>query len=599
MSKTYGRKKSLNQTGFQSQPIAFQGFADYTDYMLCAIGKIRFFKDVAAFFASFFLLLGAFHAAEPAPQSEIDQLKAIAAKGDATAQRNLGWMYSSGHNVEKNFVEAAKWFRKAAEQGDSWSQLNLGHLYYHGHGVASDPVEAYKWFRLSYETGLASRWWPDEYEDVSERLTPAQLDQARRLIAAFRHEEYPPPGERAVAHEPPAESGRTTTNVKRETASVPSPTPPPLSATTTESPGAPPPSPISNTEATPPNIVTEGKPSAVPAEVDPRRPLSAYIGLADYAPLQNTVTDMPKEAPPRNAPWQRRAAEGGDAQSQYQLGQMYRDGNGCPRDAVEAAKWFRKAAETGLADAQNELGLIYLRGAGVSPDTTEAAKWFAKAAEQGHAHAQHALGQLYRKGSGVPQDFTLALRWFRRSANSGLAEAQNTLGLLYQNGAGVLKDDEEALRWFRKAAEQGYAKAQNNLGAIFFNSGSQVEGLKWFHRAAEQGDPESEFNLGVLHLNGTGVSQNHPEAAKWLRKAAGQGHTAAQYNLGQMYHHGLGVPQGDLDAYAWLHLATGQVGQDDAMVKVRESIAGRLTPEQIAEAKRRAANLVSMQSPDR
>ena len=40
-------------------------------------------------------------------------------------------------------------------------------------------------------------------------------------------------------------------------------------------------------------------------------------------------------------------AKQGDPEAQVQLGGMYQDGRGVPRDYVEAARWFHKAAEQG------------------------------------------------------------------------------------------------------------------------------------------------------------------------------------------------------------------------------------------------------------
>ena len=49
-------------------------------------------------------------------------------------------------------------------------------------------------------------------------------------------------------------------------------------------------------------------------------------------------------------------AENGDPASQLNLGWMYRDGKGVPKDAERAAFWFRKAAEQGHVEAQFTLG---------------------------------------------------------------------------------------------------------------------------------------------------------------------------------------------------------------------------------------------------
>ena len=51
------------------------------------------------------------------------------------AQNNLGWMYDKGLGVTQDYVEAVKWYRKAAEQGHADGQNNLGVMYLEGTGV--------------------------------------------------------------------------------------------------------------------------------------------------------------------------------------------------------------------------------------------------------------------------------------------------------------------------------------------------------------------------------------------------------------------------------------------------------------------------------
>ena len=74
--------------------------------------------------------------------------------------------------------------------------------------------------------------------------------------------------------------------------------------------------------------------------------------------------------------WSRLAADLGDAGAQYNLGVMYRNGRGVPRDRTEAVRWYRLAADQGDARAQYNLGFMYATGAGVSPDDVAAHMWF-------------------------------------------------------------------------------------------------------------------------------------------------------------------------------------------------------------------------------
>jgi TPR repeat protein len=71
--------------------------------------------------------------------------------GDAAAQFNLGWCYSTGRGVTKDDAEAVKWYRKAAEQGNRDAQCNLGWMYEKGRGVPECESEALKWYHKAAE----------------------------------------------------------------------------------------------------------------------------------------------------------------------------------------------------------------------------------------------------------------------------------------------------------------------------------------------------------------------------------------------------------------------------------------------------------------
>ena len=68
-------------------------------------------------------------------------------------QFNLGNIYYFGKSVSKNYAEAVKWWRKAAEQGDVGAQFGLGHCYYAGFGVSKDQSLAKYWILKSAQGG--------------------------------------------------------------------------------------------------------------------------------------------------------------------------------------------------------------------------------------------------------------------------------------------------------------------------------------------------------------------------------------------------------------------------------------------------------------
>ena len=112
-------------------------------------------------------------------------------------------------------------------------------------------------------------------------------------------------------------------------------------------------------------------------------------------------------------------ANAGEAEAQYNLAMLYRDGKGVSKDMAQSALWFRRAAEQGLAAAQYQLGYLYDTGEGLAQSDHEAFVWYRKAAEQGHGGAQVNLGVMYANGAGVVRDLKLAYVWFNLAASQG------------------------------------------------------------------------------------------------------------------------------------------------------------------------------------
>ena len=60
-----------------------------------------------------------------------------------------------GQTGGQDFVNAAKWFEKAASTGHAQAQYNLGFLYYEGKGVARDIDTAFAWIERAANQGYA------------------------------------------------------------------------------------------------------------------------------------------------------------------------------------------------------------------------------------------------------------------------------------------------------------------------------------------------------------------------------------------------------------------------------------------------------------
>ena len=85
----------------------------------------------------------------------IEKLMVDASAGDLEAQFELAQHYAVGNGVIQNYVEAAKWYRKAADHDCADAQFELARCYDTGCGVLKNYGEAVKWYRRAAEQGHA------------------------------------------------------------------------------------------------------------------------------------------------------------------------------------------------------------------------------------------------------------------------------------------------------------------------------------------------------------------------------------------------------------------------------------------------------------
>ena len=216
-------------------------------------------------------------------------------------------------------------------------------------------------------------------------------------------------------------------------------------------------------------------------------------------------------------------AEKGESNSQYNMGLLYAQGAGVPKDLKQAASWYEKAASQGVAAAQYNLGVMYANGQGVPKDLNKAAEWYQKAAEQGVDRAANNLGTIYNE-DGAFNNFTEAERWYRRAAEKGVASAQFNLGVMYDIGQGVPQNFPEAIKWYRLAADQGQPSAMANLGILYYNAQGVdrdlVQAYAWFARAGLWGDERGKAlaQSTIKKLRGANVTKAQELARNWQPK---------------------------------------------------------------------------------
>ena len=249
-------------------------------------------------------------------------------------------------------------------------------------------------------------------------------------------------------------------------------------------------------------------------------------------------------------------AEQGDAEAQFQLGKMYRDGDRVAKDLEKAVPWFDRAAQNGHVEAALKLGYMFEKGQGVTQDYSRARELYELAAAGGSGSALNSLGLLYQHGYGVPQSYEKAATYYQQAADKGSSHAQNNLGYVYFKGLGVPQSYETAVKWYRLAADQKLLTALFALGNCHrFGWGvpkDEKEAVKYYELGAMD-NPACANNLADCYENGCGVEKDLKTARFWYTKAAMKNHALAQRSLGLFCKNGEGADKKNLPvALKWL-----------------------------------------------
>ena len=107
-----------------------------------------------------------------------------------------------------------------------------------------------------------------------------------------------------------------------------------------------------------------------------------------------------------------------------------------PSDPKAAEPYFKTAAEAGNAEAQWFLGQIIEFGMGATgkPDPAEAAKWYEKAADGKNSSGAYSLGSIYFYGKLGSVDYKKALEWYGKAAESGNVTAKEAIQKMVDAG---------------------------------------------------------------------------------------------------------------------------------------------------------------------
>eukprot|EP00002_Diphylleia_rotans_P039048 TRINITY_DN8962_c0_g5_i1.p1 TRINITY_DN8962_c0_g5~~TRINITY_DN8962_c0_g5_i1.p1 ORF type:complete len:2655 (+),score=509.32 TRINITY_DN8962_c0_g5_i1:116-8080(+) len=276
-----------------------------------------------------------------------------------------------------------------------------------------------------------------------------------------------------------------------------------------------------------------------------------------------------------------RAMELGDLEAAFRIGMVQletldeKQQSGTQDDAEEddaaqreeAVSLVRRAADGGIAAAQYELGLFVLRGInGCESDVAEAVLLLERAIQQQSSKddSEDDPEKTGKQGQCVDLDLNLSLDLELR------ASVLKTMGDLYANievdpegNPAVEYDAQVAVRWYHLAAQLDHAGAQCALANMYYSgegvSQDPIQAFEWYTKAASRDDPDALYSLGLMCAGGEGTEQDSVRAAEFYKRAADKDQTDACLALATAYLAGDGVAQ-DLEAAIAMYIHVQELG---------------------------------------
>lgn len=488
---------------------------------------------------------------------------------DSTAQYYLASMYENGEGVQQDYQEALRLYHLAAEQGNIKALISLGDMYYNGKGVNQDYKESAKWYCKAEELEEgATHINVGSFQYRLEKGDNGALSLLREL--ALQGDDYAQYwiGRMIEAHKIDSQNDETAimwycksaengndSAVKEVCLFADRDVPEAISTLCTLAKNG-----HERAVESIPKLAARGIPEALEIvrgfaeKGDVEAQFALGVAYLNGTGLKKDYLEAIK--------WFSRASEQDDDRAKALLGLMYYNGDGVKQNYFEAAKLFKRSSlvvgsSKMLKDAniQFALGVMSRDGIDEKQDLEKAVGYFSQAASQGHGEALSAIHEL---------------------AEQNIAEAQHIWGYYTYMGELVDKNKSEGIEWLVKAikhgnggayqhlkefAQNGDSNALSIISDLAWNSNNKVSydirnNARWtvqgfaekgntkafeiIRKLAEKGNDDAQYRLGGMYAQGKGVQHDEQEARNWWRKASAQGNRDAKSILAYHIYHNIG-----------------------------------------------------------
>jgi len=97
----------------------------------------------------------------------------------SNTQYELGQMFSRVEKDERDYEQAAIWFKRSAKKGNTLAQYKLGIMYSRGLGVKIDYLKAYAWLKIAASQGSGKAMCV--LKKLAIKIPPNRLQAAHKM----------------------------------------------------------------------------------------------------------------------------------------------------------------------------------------------------------------------------------------------------------------------------------------------------------------------------------------------------------------------------------------------------------------------------------
>jgi TPR repeat protein len=179
---------------------------------------------------------------------------------------------------------------------------------------------------------------------------------------------------------------------------------------------------------------------------------------------------------------------------------------------AKAIDYLKQSMEMGNSFAMSELGEMYKAGDGLPRDSKKSIKLQELAVQLNCSYAMNRLANLYSTGNTKFKNIGMAVYHHEQAIKLGSSNSMSNLALMYILGKYAPKNITAAVNLNKKAIKLGNINSFNNIAVLCENGEGGpidiVKAVKYYTNGVILGNPYCMSNLARLYSMGKGVTKN-------------------------------------------------------------------------------------------